>query len=224
MGVGLAHPEREAKAYGTLSAVRQESARNPPLEVEPSTDDLAILQEVIEGRLESFDILVNRHKSQLIAYLFSRLRDEHIAEDLAQEVFLRVFRAARKGQYNQSRKDLRAWLFTIARHLIVDYQRQQNRRPATPAGEAWRLDNPAPAAADPSQKAIQAEQKQFVERVLDQLPEAQREVVELKIYGELTFAQIAEAVNVSVPTVKSRMRYAMTKVYTLLKDREQSLL
>ena len=98
----------------------------PPAFVE----DVEILAEIARGDLGRFDVLVNRYKVRLMSYLGHRVPDRHQAEDLVQEAFLRLFRAARNGGYS-GRAGVSTWLFTIADNCTTDYLRAAGRQPLT---------------------------------------------------------------------------------------------
>ena len=104
--------------------------RHPSDQPPASVEDAEILAEIARGGLGRFDILVNRYKVRLTSYIGHRVPDRHHAEDLAQEAFLRLFRAARTGGYS-GHASVSTWLFTIADNCATDHLRASGRKPLT---------------------------------------------------------------------------------------------
>ena len=102
--------------------------RHPPDQRPIAVEDAEILAEIARGDLRRFDALVDRYKCRLLSYIGHRVADRHHAEDLTQESFLRLFRAARSGGYS-GQASVSTWLFTIAENCATDYLRASGRRP-----------------------------------------------------------------------------------------------
>jgi RNA polymerase sigma-70 factor (ECF subfamily) len=185
----------------------------------PQVSDEDILEQVADGNVPCFEVFMNRHKSPVFRYALHCLGDVQQAEDLAQEAFLRAFRAVRDGGYGQ-RASPRTWLFAIARNCVIDELRKDRRRPplvdaALHGGEE---DDPPAAGADPAAGIILDEENLKIQQLLEQLPQAQRDVLCLKIYADLTLAQTAQILQCPPATVRSRLRYALEKVHALLEE------
>ena len=169
--------------------------------------DAETLREVAAGDLRGFDAFVSRHKDRLLRHIRRRIRDAHRAEDLTQEVFLRLFRAARANAYNGDAR-VTTWLFAIAGNCVTDHLRTCGRR------ERATLEPPAGRPVyDPT---ASLESRDTVERCLGELPPEQRTVVELKVLDGLTFAEIGELLGCPISTVKSRLVYALQKLRTAM--------
>ena len=188
-------------------------------------EDRLLLDEIAAGQEQRFDRFVDRYKGRLIGYIRVRVVDRQWTEDLAQEVFLRVFRAAREGMHTRRPGSLRAWIFTIASHCVTDYQRHRLRRPLylegdradeTTDGVATPLDAAPSLDPDPLHSASWSEKQASVEALLRRLPELQCRVVRLRVYGNLTFVEIAEVEGCTEATAKSRMRYGLGKLERML--------
>jgi RNA polymerase sigma-70 factor (ECF subfamily) len=211
----------------TETPEREHRADSAPTSVE----DGEILAEIAAGDLRHFDVLVDRYKVRLISYLGHRVPDRHHAEDLAQEAFLRLFRAARQGGYS-GQASVATWLFTIADNCATDHLRASVRRPlrlesdaAGDNGRDWAstLDFRPSPDVDPAEAAARRESQGRAEALLDCLPEEQRRVVALKVLGGLTIPEIAETVGCPVGTAKSRLLYGLRKIEALLaQSREAS--
>jgi RNA polymerase sigma-70 factor (ECF subfamily) len=157
------------------------------------------------GDVRAFEDLVRRHRTPVFSFLLRLVRERGRAEDLCQEAFLRVVRAADGWQ---PRAPFRTWLYAVARNLAFDDARRQAFRRAEP------LDDPARAAAasddpPPDRGAEAALVRPKLEAALASLPDEQREVFLLREHAGLRFHEIAEVTGVPENTVKSRMRYAL---------------
>jgi RNA polymerase sigma-70 factor (ECF subfamily) len=189
-----------------------------------SVEDAAILAEIAQGDLHRFDVLVDRYKVRLASYIGHRVRDRHHAEDLAQESFLRLFRASRNGGY-LARASVCTWLFAIAENCVTDYLRASVRRPVTLESDTTGrnadaspsvLDRRPSTDLDPAAAAEYRENQGRAEALLDCLPDEQRRVVALKVLGGLTLAEVATVVGCPLGTVKSRLLYGLRKIETSL--------
>ncbi len=188
----------------------------PPTAVE----DAKILAEIARGDLRRFDILVDRYKCRLMSYIGHRVPDRHHAEDLVQEAFLRLFRAARSGGYS-GQASVSTWLFTIADNCATDYLRASGRRPLTLETDTAGVNTDASpsvldcrptAVLDPAKAAERRESQRRAEALLDCLPDEQRRVVALKVLGGLTLAEVAAVVGCPLGTAKSRLLYGLRKI------------
>jgi RNA polymerase sigma-70 factor, ECF subfamily len=175
--------------------------------------DAAALARVAAGNFDAFDALVDRHKLRLFRHVRRRVADPHKAEDLTQEAFLRLFRAARGGVgYTAGRSRVVTWLFTIAGNVVTDHLRAEGVRASV------RLAREQAEPQDPHDAAAAREGESRVRRLLLELPEAQRTVVELHVLDGLTLAEVAELTGAPVPTVKSRLVYALRKLKGSMDD------
>ena len=187
-----------------------------PASSSPSTRaqdaDAAALLRVVDGDFGPFEELVDRYKTRLFRHIRRRIADPHKAEDVTQEVFLRLFRAARSGGYRAGQSRVVTWLFTIAGNCVTDHLRAEAVRTAVRGARE------EAEAQDPHDAAAAREGDSRVRRLLLELPEAQRQVVELHVLDGLSFADVAELVGAPVPTVKSRLVYALRKLKRSMDD------
>lgn len=172
------------------------------------------------GDAEAFAELVARHEKPLWNFLRRLVHDEGTAEDLLQETFMRVVHGAAAWQPNAK---FSTWLYTIGRNLCIDHGRRQKHRRALSLdgqGSGSDSDESAPRLHDQlsgadrgaERNALNRELAERLDSAIAALPEAQREVFLMREVLDLPFAEIAQAVNASEATVKSRMRYALERL------------
>jgi len=179
------------------------------------TDEALVLR-YQRGDLAAFELLVDRHRATVHRFLVRFLQDRARAEDLVQECWLRFIDAAPRWR-RQAR--FRTWLFAVARNLATDEARRMAHRRTTP------LNDPAGFTAEPVAPGRSPEEAVFdlalqpvLRAAIAGLPAEQREVFLLREYEGVPFAEIAEITGAPVPTVKSRMRYALEALRAHLVD------
>lgn len=192
--------------------LRRRRAVSGPLEDVPDED---LMERYGRGEVRAFEVLLERHRKPVFNFLLRSARRPETAEDLLQEVFLRVVRQA--GSYRRQAK-FTTWLYTIARNLCIDHARKMSHR------KEASLDAPVGGGEDEGRTYVQLvpdrepdpdgrlSDRQLASRLyeaLDLLPEEQREVFLMREYQQLKFREIAEIVGIPENTVKSRMRYAL---------------
>ena len=183
-----------------------------------------------QGDASAFSELVTRHEKPLWNFLRRYVRDPAVAEDLMQESLLRVLRGA--GEWHPTAK-FSTWLYTIARNLCVDHARRMVHRtttsldgavPGTGTGDgagrapSRRIDHVPGGDRGGEANVLSRETGTRIEAAIGTLPDEQREVFLMREVMDMPFAEIAEAVGASVPTVKSRMRYALVRLREALQD------
>lgn len=173
------------------------------------TDDQLVL-DYLSGDNGAFDELLARYKSSVFGYLMSRTSDRNVAEDLFQDVFVKVIVGLKDGKYT-SNGCFKYWLHTIMQHVVIDSHRRKRI-----LREDVDEDNDLSTIKDISvmEKSHEEEllHKQTVDsaiKLMDHLPDNQREVVYMKIFENKSFKEIAEQTNVSINTSLGRMRYAL---------------
>jgi RNA polymerase sigma-70 factor (ECF subfamily) len=197
--------------------------------VDGDSSDEQLLAAYRGGDVRAFERLLARHEKPIWSFLRRFVRDAEAAEDLLQEVFLRVVRDAQEsGPAWKGEAKFSTWLYTIARNLCIDRARRTAvRGSGSPSidgasdgeGETTTLHERI-AAPGPSTDALVARRQaaRRIDRAVAELPDDQREVFLMREVMELPFAEIASVVGVSEPTVKSRMRYALEKLRAALAD------
>jgi len=167
------------------------------------------MAEFQNGNTRAFERLFTRHKKPMFSFLMRQVGRPSLAEDLFQEVFLRVIKAAQT--YRPDAK-FTTWLYTIARNLVIDQTRRAKARPADHSSNAesepWD-DRPGAGGTAPDHRLLGDELQAELQGAIDTLLPEQREVFLMREFLNLRFAEVAEIVGASENTVKSRMRYAL---------------
>jgi RNA polymerase sigma factor (sigma-70 family) len=188
----------------------------------PTPADEQLAQAIQQGHTESLAALVERHHAPLMGFLYRITGgDRVLAKDLAQETFLRALRAMSRGQYRYPRL-FKPWLYAIAVNLARDHYKQAETRRTDSASDdeaVWEAAIGAEAAQPETRLLSQAEAQQVADAVMA-LPLHQREAVILRYCQDLSLAEIAEALNVPVGTVKSRLSLGLRRLKEMLKNDE----
>ncbi len=177
---------------------------NQTCDVRPDAD---LIRAYSAGESSALSHLANRHKDRLYTAIYVVVRDRLLAEDLLQETFLKIIRTVQGGRYDEQGKFL-PWALRVAHNLCMDhFRRLRTGGPATlPDGRVLEELLAAPAE---SSGLEQRQTEKSVRAMIEALPPEQRTVVAMRIYGELSFKEIAEATGVSINTALGRMRYAL---------------
>lgn len=158
----------------------------------------------------AFEVLLERHKNAIYTNIYFTVRDNFVADEIFQDAFIKIFQHLQAGKYKEQGKFL-PWAQRIASNLCIDYFRKQKRQ------KRYLINNgddllPRLSISDNKHREKEMIQEETAEIVLDllsQLPEEQREVITLRIYGEHSFKEIAKLTDVSINTALGRMRYGL---------------
>lgn len=168
------------------------------------------------GNDTAFEVLLERHKNRIFTILITIVKDTYIAEDLMQEAFIKVVDTIRLGKYNEEGKFL-PWLSRIAHNLAIDYFRKQKRYPTITVEDGSTVFNTIEFTQKSSEEAhIEQEVCENLKKHVRQLPDAQREVLIMRQYFNMSFQEIADATHVSINTALGRMRYALINLRKLM--------
>ena len=180
----------------------------------------------IDGSVEAFDLLLERNKAKLFSYILFVVRDREKANDIFQDTFVKVIIKMQEGKYSPTGK-FSAWLIRIAHNVIMDLYRSQRNEHMVEANEDNDLSNIRGTElldGNIENVHIREEVSGDVRRMMEMLPETQREVVFMRFYQELSFKEIAELTNVSINTSLGRMRYAILNLRKMAKTNHITLM
>jgi RNA polymerase sigma-70 factor (ECF subfamily) len=181
-------------------------------------EDGVLITQYRNGNEAAFDLLVDRYKSKVYTTIFLIVKDQDVAEDLLQDVFVKVVRTLHSDKYNEEGK-FQPWVMRIAHNLAIDYFRKAKRQPTILLEDGSNLLNSMRFAEQSSEELrIKEETLDLVRKLIDELPEAQKEVVILRHYMDLSFQEIADQTGVSINTALGRMRYALNHIRKKMKQ------
>jgi RNA polymerase sigma-70 factor (ECF subfamily) len=177
-----------------------------------------------KGENEAFDVLLNRYKSSLYSYIYFIVRNKDLTEDIFQETFVKVIVTIKQGRYTETGK-FKAWVTRIAHNLIIDYFRQE-RSENTLSNDEVEVDlfnNIKLCDGTVEDRIVHHQVLSDVKRLIQYLPESQREVLEMRYYQDMSFKEIADHTGVSINTALGRMRYAILNMRRMIAENQMEL-
>ena len=181
-----------------------------------STQDSVLVSNYIRGCEASLEILIKKHKQRLYSFIFSKIQDRDITEDIFQDTFIKVIRTLKRGNYNEQGKFL-PWVMRISHNLIIDYFRKSNRMRLFKNTDEFDIFSVISDGNLNAEKQLIKEQVlSDVKELVKELPREQREVLEMRIYKDMSFKEISENTGVSINTALGRMRYALINIRKLV--------
>ena len=174
----------------------------------------------IDGNNRAFDELLSRNQDRIFTTIMYAVKDEDLANDLFQETFLKVITKLQNGQYSDTGK-FSWWLTRIAYNVVIDHFRAQKSSKIVEAPKDNDLSNLRGEAIHNQSRESELNNEQVMEdvkRLVEALPEAQRDVVNMRFFQELSFKEIAEQTHVSINTSLGRMRYALINLRKLTRQ------
>lgn len=185
--------------------------------------DKELVREYIKGDQKCFSVLMERHKSKVFSYIYMMVKDRAKAEDLFQDVFIKVIHTLKSGKYNEEGKFL-PWVMRISHNLVIDYFRKEKKMPMAGNGKeefdifkVIRIED-----QNVEDKLIKEQANIQVRKLINKLPKEQKEVLLMRHFGELSFNEIAEQTNVSINTALGRMRYALINMRKMMETQSAS--
>lgn len=182
--------------------------------------DQELIQLYLNGNERAFEELLHRHKSKIYTTIYMFVKDEHQAEDIFQEVFIKIIDTLRIGKYNHEGKFVQ-WAVRIAYNLCVDNFRRSKRRSIFNSTENFDIFDVLSVAEDSHEQAIiKSQSHERLRKLIDDLPPEQREVIILRHYADMSFKEISQVTRVSINTALGRMRYALINIRRNLTEKE----
>ncbi len=182
--------------------------------------DQELIQLYLDGNERAFEELLQRHKSKIYTTIYMFVKDEHQAEDIFQEVFIKIIDTLRKGRYNHEGKFVQ-WAVRIAYNLCVDNFRRAKRRSIFNSTESFDIFDVLSVSEDSHEQAIiKSQSHEKLRKLIDALPPEQREVIILRHYADMSFKEISQVTRVSINTALGRMRYALINIRRNLSEKE----
>jgi RNA polymerase sigma-70 factor, ECF subfamily len=187
------------------------------------TSDALLVKNYIAGDENSLSILINRHQSKIYGFIYSKLSDRDIADDIFQDTFIKVIKTLKSNSYNEEGKFL-PWVMRISHNLIIDYYRKNKKMPLFRETEDFSIfsimsDN----VPNIESQLITSQVESDLRKLIEELPEDQKEVLVMRMYQDLSFKEISELTGVSINTALGRMRYAIMNLRKVI-DKHQIIL
>ncbi|MBR7134217.1 MAG: sigma-70 family RNA polymerase sigma factor [Bacteroidaceae bacterium] len=187
------------------------------------TDDVLVTQ-YLDGNNSAFDVLLERYKDKLFYYIYFIVRSREVAEDIFQETFVKAIVTLQQGRYQPDGK-FAAWITRIAHNLVIDQFRQERSENVVSNDETEvdLLNNMSLSEGTIEARMVNTQVLKDVRRLVDELPDCQREVVFMRYYQNMSFKDIADCTGVSINTALGRMRYAILNMRRIAAEKNMIL-
>ena len=181
--------------------------------------DNELIARYVAGDESALKTLITRHEKKVFSYIMLSVKNRELAEDIFQDTFIKVINTLRSGNYKEEGKFVQ-WVMRIANNLKIDYFRKMQRMPAFEGNGDFDIFDVI-YGTDPSveQKMITEQIYEELRLLITMLPDEQREVLEMRIYNDISFKDIAEITGVSINTALGRMRYALINLRKIIKEK-----
>ena len=189
--------------------------------------DSQLVKSYISGQEAAFEILLNRHQEAIFKFIYHKLKDSELANDIFQETFVKVIQKLKVGAYQEEGKFL-PWVLRIAHNLVIDHFRRQRKHRLISEKNSISEDynvfhRIASEDANFVQQASLDELKAQLHEMLLHLPDAQKEMIYMRLFQDRAFKEIAESEGISINTALGRMRYAVLNLRKLIETHELSM-
>lgn len=178
--------------------------------------DATLVSNYIQGEEPALEVLINRHKQRIYSFIYSKVYDKDVAEDIFQDTFIKVIRTLKKGKYNEEGKFL-PWVMRIAHNLVIDHFRKNTRMPKfSNTGDFNIFSVLSDSTLDAERSIIKNQVESDIRKVIEELPEDQKEVLMMRMYKDMSFKEISDKTGVSINTALGRMRYALINMRKII--------
>ena len=185
--------------------------------------DQVLVKKYINGDNYSFEVLLNRHKSRVFAFIMSKIKNKDLSEDIFQDTYVKVVNSLQKGKYNEEGKFL-PWVMRIAHNLVIDHFRKQKKMHMVRSNNDFDIfDVIKDDNINVDDRLIRDQIFSDLRSLINLLPNDQREVLMMRYFEEMSFKKIAEHFDISINTALGRMRYALINLRVLKKKRHVDL-
>ena len=189
----------------------------------PIISDSELVSSYIKGDEKSLEILIKRHKQRIYSFIYSKVLDRDLTEDVFQDTFMKVIRTLRLGNYNEQGKFV-SWVMRIAHNLVIDHFRKNKRIPKFENSYDFDIFSVlSDSSLDAEKSMIRSQILNDVKKLIEHLPNDQKEVLKYRFYNDMSFKEISDITNVSINTALGRMRYALINLRKLVEEKGVSL-
>ena len=185
--------------------------------------DEQLISSYLTGSEKSLNIVINRHRSRLLYFIVSKVNDISLAEDIFQDTYIKVINTLKRGMYNEQGKFI-SWVTRIAHNLIIDYYRKIKKNKFVRSNESYNIfDFVSDTEQSKEDLMINERISSELKLLINYLPENQKNVLKMRFYSNMSFAEIAENQNLSINTALGRMRYALINLRKIIKSKQLSI-
>lgn len=185
----------------------------------PIISDSELVSSYIDGNEKSIEILIKRHKQRIYSFIYSKVLDRDLTEDVFQDTFIKVVRTLKLGNYNEEGKFV-SWVMRIAHNLIIDHFRRNKRIPKFENTYDFDIFSVLSDTSLNAEKTlIKSQIHNDVKKLIECLPNDQKEVLKYRFYNDMSFKEISEKTGVSINTSLGRMRYALINLRNIIEKK-----
>ena len=185
-----------------------------------SISDTTLIAEFISGNGNSFSILLDRYQKRVYGFIYSKVHDPDLADDIFQDTFIKVVKNLRLGKYSDEGRFL-SWVIRIAHNLIMDHYRKIKRLPKyeSKIENFDVLDRLAEQNCSIEESMIETQIHADLSLLIEELPDSQKEVLRMRLFKDMSFKEIGDQTGVSINTALGRMRYAVINLRKMIEER-----
>ena len=182
--------------------------------------DAVLVKNYISGDESALALLINRHQSKIYGFIYSKIGDRDLSDDIFQDTFIKVIKTLKTSSYNEEGKFL-PWVMRIAHNLVVDHFRKAKKMPFQRETEEYSIFNyMTDNSLNIEGQIITAQVESDLAKLLEELPADQKEVLVMSMYQDLSFKEIADLTGVSINTALGRMRYALLNLRKIIEKNQ----
>jgi RNA polymerase sigma-70 factor (ECF subfamily) len=182
--------------------------------------DALLVKDYIAGDESALAVLIKRHESKIYGFIYSKVADREVSNDIFQDTFIKVIKTLKTNSYNEEGKFL-PWIMRIAHNLIIDFYRKSKKMPLFRETEEFSIFSIMSDDSLTIENKIIADQVEVdIRRLIDELPMDQKEVLMMRMYQDMSFKEISETTGVSINTALGRMRYAIMNLRKIIEKHQ----
>tara|TARA_B100001540_G_scaffold44852_1_gene39945 strand:- start:3772 stop:4368 length:597 start_codon:yes stop_codon:yes gene_type:complete len=186
--------------------------------ITPETSDSTLIEHYLDGNEIALEYIINKHQQKIFNFIYSKVHDRDISEDIFQETFIKVIKTLKNGVYNEEGKFL-PWVMRISHNLVIDFFRKNNRIKTINSKEDIDIFQFISDGSPNAESVLINDQIiKDIQKLIQELPDDQKEVLIMRLYRDMSFKEIAENTKVSINTALGRMRYAIINLRKLIKE------
>jgi len=191
--------------------------------ITPQTSDSVLIERYLDGNEIALEYIINKHQQKIFNFIYSKVHDRDISEDIFQETFIKVIKTLKNGVYNEEGKFL-PWVMRISHNLVIDFFRKNNRIKTINSKEDIDIFQFISDGSPNAESVLINDQIiKDIQKLIQELPDDQKEVLIMRLYRDMSFKEIAENTKVSINTALGRMRYAIINLRKLIKENNMFL-